>query len=75
MTEFDSKLKTIKGEIISISLLISKGNISDIETRLDVQLRSLALLTLVAPKDYQKEIDFLKDHVWSLIEKINRRII
>ncbi len=68
-------IRLIKEEISIISSLIVKGDKKYLEERLDIQLRSLAFLTLNSSEEYQEEIDLLKDHVWALIEKLNRRII
>lgn len=69
------KIFAIKEEIITISSFLIKGDKYELEIRLDIQLRNLAFLTMIAPGEYQEEIDLIKDHVWALIEKLNRRII
>lgn len=67
-------IEFIKGELVSISPLLFKGCKTTIQKRLDRCLGILGILTLEHP-DKIEEIDFLKDHTWSMIEKLSRRII
>lgn len=73
--DFAGELNRIKKEIKSITLVLNKGHRDDIQTRLDLQLRDLAILTLESPEQHKQEINFLKDHVWALIERLNRKVL
>jgi hypothetical protein len=72
--DYHSKIEFIKGEILTISPQIQKGNKETLQIRLDLCLGLLGMLTQSHPNNIQ-ELDFLKDHIWSLIERLSRRII
>ena len=69
-----SKISIIKEEIRIISSFINKKPKHELEERLDRCLMSLGYITINYPEHFH-EADFLKEHVWALIEKLSRRIV
>lgn len=74
MDTVESKLMSIKEEIRDISSSINKLPKQELILKLDKCLLYLGHFTIECPEKIQR-IDFLKEHVWSLIEKVSRRII
>ena len=74
MDTVESKLTKVKEEIKSISSFINKHPKQDLQKRLDRCLLCLGHYTIEHPEHIER-IDFLKEHTWSLIEKLSRRII
>lgn len=68
------KIELLKEEIITISSFIHKKPKDELQERLDKCLMCLGYITIKYP-ELTEESDFLKEHVWALIEKLSRRII
>jgi hypothetical protein len=73
-TDIQSDIKRVKEEIRAISSLLNRLPKETLNERLDRCLMFLGHITIEHP-ELRETTDHLKEHVWSLLMKVSRRII